>query len=187
MGKPDRKKINELWNLYQSEHRIAPLCRATGLHHSTVTRYIKRGDLARGIEPFEARLKRMNDKADFDRAKEQVEDFKMISTVIRAAGRDLFRVEKKKGKVVIVGLKNDPTIADMDKLLRLKYFLAGEPDSRAEIKMNGEITRVIQATIQAVSKFVKDQETRNKIADELVSVINCGEGQSGAQESALPH
>lgn len=187
MARLNRKDLNRLWELYQSEHRINVLARLTKIHHLTVRRYVERGDPKNGIEAFVNRMKKVTDKQDFDRAAEQVKDLEMISTVIRAAGRDLFRVEQRNGRDVIVGLKNDPTLLDMDKLLRLKYFLAGEPDSRSEIRVNAEASRVVQAVIAAVSKYVSDQKTRNLIADELIRIINSGESERGFTKPPLSH
>ena len=76
------------------------------------------------------------------------------------------------------------TSPHIDKLARLKYFLAGEPDSRAEIVMTEQTETVINTLIDVVQKVVKDQKTRNEIADGLIAAFNGGEGSRGAQGSS---
>lgn len=162
-------KIEKLWEAYRKDQTPHGMAKLAGVHWKTAKRYIETGDPKHGIESFKKRLSRLQEKMDFDRAKEQIADVKAIKGLFARAYQDLFETDKS-GK--IKKLKNDPTIMDLDRLLRLKYFLAGEPDSRVEHLMKGQIVIVVEGLIGAVAKFVKDQKTRNLIADELQRVID---------------
>lgn len=175
-----RVKLDALWKAYIEDQHPYVVARKIGVHYTTAMRYIKRGDPKNGIEAFEARFKKIQEQADFDLAKEQSEDMKKVRTIVNASFQDLFRLDKNNR---IIGLKQAVTMGEIEKMIRLKYFLGGEPDSRSEIKVKGEIDRVIQAVIATVTKFVKDQPTRTKIANELDRLLN-REGDSGRAEGA---
>ncbi len=183
----NRKKINELWKLYQEDQRPSSIAKKAGIHYLTVKKYITVGDQKNGIEPFANRMKRITDKVDEKIVIDATKDIEIVQRVLNAAFRDIFKIEKKNGKDVIVGLNEAAKIGDIDKLLRLKYFLSGEPDSRNEIRIKGEVNQVISAVISIISKHVKDQSVKNLIADELVSLVDLKGDSGGSKESGFTH
>ena len=132
-------------------------------------------------------MKRITDKSDLSLVEEQARDLKMIQRVLNAGFRDIFKMKVVDGKEVIVGLKETAKIGDIDKLLRLKYFLAGEPDSRSETRIKGEVNQVVSAVIAIITRHVKDQRVRNSIADELLGLVDFKGDSRGTSESRLPH
>ena len=187
MSHLDRKKIDKLWKLYQEDQRPSAIGRKAGVHYRTVQRYIETGDQKNGIEAFKDRMKRITDKGDEKIADQLTADVNIVQRVLNAAARDMFKIEKKDGKDVIVGLKKPANVTDFDKLLRLKYFLSGEPDSRTETRLKGDVNQVISSVIAIIMKHVKDQRVRNSIADELIGLTNKDGDSRGAEESSLPN
>lgn len=191
MGKDDKKKsprgrriglaeIEAMFTDYLKDPRPTPIANRLGINVRTVLRYIEVGYPKLGIESFRSRHEKMQQTQDFDRAKEQVKDLKLVGTLISQAYKDLFEFDKNNK---ILGLKNDPNLNDFDKLVRLKHFLGGAPDSRTEIQMTAQTQAVVQKLIEVVQEFVTDQETRNKIADGLFAAFNSADGSQGAKSS----
>jgi hypothetical protein len=65
------------------------------------------------------------------------------------------------------------TPADADKLLRLKQFMCGDPDSRMEItgEVKTQITLVVQRVIDAIRNHVSDAPTRRLVCGELEAIL----------------
>ena len=187
MSHLDRKKIDELWKLYQEDPRPTTIAKRAGVHWRTVDRYIKYGNKVAGIEAFSVRLKRITDAVDKKTIDHAAKDLELVQRILNTATNELFKTEEKNGKIVIVGMKEAPRIADIDKLLRLKYFLSGEPDSRSETRIKGDVNRVVTAVIAIITRHVKDQVVKNLIADELVSLINVDGDIGGPEKSRLTH
>ena len=173
-------EIEKMFTTYLEDPRPHTMVKKFGIAEETARRYINIGEPKLGIESFRSRHAKMQDAQDFDRAKEQVEDLRLVGSLISQAYEDLFEFDEK-GKAI--KLKNDPNIQDFDKLIRLKHFLGGAPDSRTEIQMTAQTQVVVQKLIQVVQEFVKDQETRNKIADALFVAFYSADGSQGTQGS----
>lgn len=173
-------EIEKMFTTYLEDPRPHTMVKKFGIAEETARRYINIGEPKLGIESFRSRHAKMQDVQDFDRAKEQEKDLQLVGTLISQAYEDLFEFDEK-GKVL--KLKNDPNLHDFDKLIRLKHFLGGAPGSRTEIQMTAQTQVVVQKLIEVVQEFVKDQETRNKIADGLFAAFNSADGVRGAQGS----
>ena len=173
-------EIERMFTSYLEDPRPNTIARKLGIAEKTVRRYIEIGEPKLGIKSFRERHSKMQRSQDFDRAKEQTADLKLVKSLISQVYRDLFKIDDAGN---VISLNSRPSIGDLDKLERLKYFLAGEPDSRSEIIMTEQNEKVINALIDVVQKVVKDQETRNKIADGLIAAFNSGESSRGAPGS----
>ena len=173
-------EIEKMFTTYLEDPRPHTMVKRFGIAEQTARRYINIGEPKLGIESFRSRHAKMQEAQDFDRAKEQVKDLELVGTLISQAYRDLLSFDEN-GKAI--GLKNDPNLHDFDKLIRLKHFLGGASDSRTEIQMTAQTQVVVQKLIEVVQEFVKDQETRNKIADGLFAAFNSADGSKGAQGS----
>lgn len=173
-------EIEKMFTTYLEDPRPHTMVKKFGIAEQTARRYINIGEPKLGIESFQSRHAKMQQSQDFDRAKEQGKDLKLIGTLISQAYKDLFEFDEKGNAIK---LKNDPNIQDFDKLIRLKHFLGGAPDSRTEIQMTAQTQVVVQKLIQVVQEFVKDPETRNKIADALFVAFYSADGSRGAQSS----
>ena len=173
-------EIEQMFTSYLEDPRPNTIARKLGIDERTVRRYIEEGDPKLGIKSFRSRHSKMLKKQDFDRAKEQEQDLRLVGSLISQTYKDLFEFDKD-GKAI--GLRNDPNLHDFDKLIRLKHFLGGAPDSRTEIQMTADTQVVVQKLIEVVQEFVKDQETRNKIADGLFAAFHSADDSRGAQGS----
>ena len=163
----------------QAPHRIA---KKTGIHWQTVQKYIDIGDPDRGIAPLKERLAEITEKIDTGVAEQRAKDLQKISVIVTATYAKLRTKDEKTGEEEITAT---PSLTDLDRLLRLKCFLAGEPDSRVEHRMQGEVARVVSALTEAVAKIVKDQKVKNQIANELNSILNRKNGERAPDGASL--
>ena len=162
----------------QAPHRIA---KKTGIHWQTVQKYIDIGDPDRGIAPLKERLAEITEKIDTGVAEQRAKDLQKISVIVSATYAKLLTRDDT-GKEQLTAT---PSLTDLDRLLRLKCFLAGEPDSRVEHRMQGEVARVVSALTEAVAKIVKDQKVKNQIANELNRILDRKNGERAPDGSAL--
>ena len=180
-----QKKVDELWKLFQedqSPYRISVKANFK-VHHSTVKRYIQKGDKRYGVEAFKTRLKKIGKEADKRTAIKTADNVDKVRAIIRLGFSKMFVEEIVGGKTRRL-LKQVPSYADLDKLMRLEEFLTGGADSRVEHQLKGELGRVINDVIEAIKSVVKDEKTRSRIADELQQIVNRGTGERGAQTAA---
>lgn len=180
-----QKKIDELWKLFQEDQAPFRISKKASfkVHHSTVKRYIEKGDKRYGVEAFRKRLKKINQNADKRTAIKTADNVDKIRAIIRLGFSKLFIEEIIGGKKKTL-LKTAPSYADLDKLMRLEEFLTGGADSRVEHQLKGELGRVINDVIEAVKRVVKDEKTRSRIAHELQQIVDRSEDQRGAQAAA---
>ena len=180
-----KKKVDQLWNLYQDDHAPHRIAKAAKfkVHPSTVKRYITKGDPKYGVQSFKARLKAIRRDADKRTAIKTASNIDKTRALIRMGFSSMFTHQIVDGKKRQV-LKQAPTFTDLEKLMRLEEFLSGGADSRVEHQLKGELGRVITDVIEAVKRVVKDQRTRNRIANELQQIINRSHDQRGAKAAA---
>lgn len=180
-----KKKVDELWKLYQADHAPHRIAKAAGfkVHHSTVKRYIQKGDPKYGIESFKARLKRITQAVDKKTALATATNLDKVRALIRLGFTKKFQEEIVDGKAKLV-LKGEPSILDLEKLMRLEEFLTGGADSRVEHQLKGELGRVINDVIEAVKRVITDQKTRDRISHELQQIVDRGTGERGAAKAA---
>ncbi len=180
-----KKKVDELWELYQQDHAPHRIKKAASfkVHHSTVTRYIEKGDPKYGIESFKARLKSITKAADKRTAISSATNLDKVRALIKLGFSKMFHEQMVGGKPRLV-LKGEPSILELEKLMRLEEFLTGGADSRVEHQMKGELGRVINDVIEAVKRVIKDQKTRDRISHELQQIVDRGAGERGVKEAA---
>ena len=180
-----KKKVDELWKLYQADHAPHRIAKAAGfkVHHSTVKRYIQKGDPKYGIVSFKAGLKRITQAVDKKTALATATNLDKVRALIRLGFTKKFHEEMVDGKPKLV-LKSEPSILELEKLMRLEEFLTGGADSRVEHQLKGELGRVINDVIESVKRVVKDQKTRDLISNELEQIITRSESNSGPKEAA---
>ena len=109
------KKIEEMWVAYQKQPTAVSVAQATGVHRTTVTRYIKEGDPARGIQPFRERL-----RGAMENAVKKADDSIMldIAETLEMAKQWKAALKKK--------MKTDPEkirVTDFEKIARLELDL----------------------------------------------------------------
>ena len=180
-----QKKVDELWALYQQDHAPNRIMKAASfkVHHSTIKRYIEKGDKKYGVEAFRSRLKRICRDVDRRTAIKTANNVDKVRALIRLGFTKMFHEDLVDGKPKLV-LKTEPTITELEKLMRLEEFLTGGADSRVEHQLKGELGRVINDVIEAVKRVVKDQKTRDRISNELEQIITRSESNSGPKEAA---
>jgi transposase len=153
------EQIENIYKTYLktgSYHSTAKICQVS---HTTVAKYVRKGDPKRGIPPFKMWALQVNQKvmeeSAQDIAKERKDDLTMISGIIKTIARELFIWENNRP----VKLKKDPTVSDLEKLVRLKYYLMGEPERKVEVK--GEIEKLTQEDILDLAMLIIDTFGKN--------------------------
>jgi len=97
----------------------------------------------------------LEDRTDFSIVEEKVYHLEQIQVFLFKARQDF-----EKGKLKC------RNISDVDKLIRLQIFLAGESSENNTVTSES-IDLVINFILLIITKYVKDQETLRKITQEL--------------------
>ena len=107
------------------------------------------------LERDRLNARNLEDRSDFSIVEEKSHHLKQTQVFLFKARQDF-----EKGKLKC---KN---ISDVDKLIRLQLFLAGEPCEN-NAATSGSMDLVINFILHTITKYVKDQEILRKITQRL--------------------
>jgi len=131
----NREKIEEIFRTYLDTGCYKSTSEICGVSETTIRKYIKRGDPKRGIPPFRVWSNQVSqalmEKSATSIAEEKRKDLETVTKLIDLIVQELV-IFNEKGE--IVGLKKEPTITDLEKIIKLKYYLLGEPDTKVKVE-----------------------------------------------------
>lgn len=150
-GELPLETIELMWKAFLVRPSANHVCEVTGVHHKTARKYVDLGDPSRGIEPFAARLARLqleaSKRADAMFVEKRATTISLIDNLLPAMFKKLAIVNDK-GEVVDLAVM--PDFKDFLEVAKFREVLTGGADSRREVR----------------HKFADMTE------DELVQVIN---------------
>ena len=116
-----RKKIDEMWSVYQERRSIREVAKKCAVHHKTVERY-------RLLERWDERLAEIQDRAraeaDYDLATAMADSLRLVRAYKQKVAAAL---ESKTMKSA------DVTAAELERVIKLEAFVLGGAENRTEI------------------------------------------------------
>ena len=151
--------VNLMWEAYQEVQTAAHVAKTCGVDRRTATKFIKNGDTANGVKPFETRFKELQEetqkKADRSLAKIKAESL----TIARVYKAKMAEALKKKNIN-----PDDLRVSDLDTLARLEVFLATDESEEGRGDPQIVITEAPQypsELMQAIAHQILDYKLNN--------------------------
>lgn len=139
-------KVEEMFQVWCESHQVAVVARRCKVHHLTVQKYLKRGDAARGIEPFSVRSRRL--VRQVQRQTERLVTYGTVEQIKETAYQ----------------------ISALDDLIALAVDRVRERISKEEIKFS-DLTKAIMQRNQIVAMFAS-REKRTETATDVGALMS---------------